>query len=93
MKRVKNLTENKVLINTFKKLKTKIHLNKGGLKNSTFYLLKYNRLVFFKAGLTFIIRNSSSIFLKKLLLNSVNQKKNFTNFNKPFIKTLLMFIN
>ena len=93
MKRVKNLTENKVLINTFKKLKTKIHLNKGGFKNSSFYLLKYNRFVFLKIGLTHTSSNTSCIFLKKVLLNSVDQKKNFINPNRPFIKTTLMFIN
>ncbi len=93
MKRVKNLTENKVLINTFKKLKTKIHLNKSGFKNYSFYLLKYNRLTPFRFKLPFSLKDSNYIFLNKTISTSTNQKKNYLNLSKSFTKTLLMFIN
>jgi hypothetical protein len=91
MKRVKNLTGNKVLINTFKKLKTRTHLNKNNLKNFSFYLIKYNRLVFLKF---FKKTNLNCVFLKKFFLNKVALKQSFfsTN-NKPIANTILMFIN
>lgn len=41
MKKVKNLTENKVLINTFKKFKLKNYLNKTFLKKNSFFLTKF----------------------------------------------------
>ena len=44
MKKVKNLTENKALINTFKKLQIRTYLNKKFWKKKSFYLLKYKFL-------------------------------------------------
>ncbi len=91
MKRVKNLTENKVLINTFKKLKIKIHLNKNFLKNFSFYLSKYNGLILLK----FFKKNKFKFsFFKKLYSNKILLKQGIFTYNKkPLLNTIIMFIN
>jgi hypothetical protein len=93
MKKVKNLTENKGLINTFKKLKTKLHLNKSSLKNSSFYLFKYGNLFFFKNYNKINTTNIKCVFFRKFLINKKTIKQNSTYFNKSLVKITLMFIN
>ncbi len=93
MKRAENLTENKGLINTFKKLKTKIHLNKSSFKNSSFYLFKYNKLLFLRTKLISNSININCVFFKKTPSTGLDQKKNYPNLNKHLIRKLLMFIN
>lgn len=91
MKKVKNLTENKGLINTFRKLKNRTHLNKNNFKNLSFYLFKYNKLILLR---NFKKTKFKLIFLKKFFLNKTNLKHNlFSLDNKTFIAVTLMFIN
>ena len=85
MKRVENLTKNKVLINTFNKLKVSFYLNKQFSKKLIFFLLKYR---FSKIFITTF--NTKIIFLK-------NTKKNLnplakTNRGVHLYKILTMFI-
>lgn len=95
MKKVKNLTENKGLINTFKKSKLKNYLNKASLKKKDFFLLKYKKNVF-KKGFFFLNKN---YFYKNTFKTYFffNQKKLILNFNFKknvfFFKTLLIFNN
>lgn len=85
MKRVKNLTENKVLINTFKKLKTRVYLNKSKFRKNSFFFLKF--------GFFFTKR----FFLQKqvnvLHLSNIAPTKNLFTAGKPHLlyKTLLLF--
>ncbi len=92
MKKVKNLIENKDLINTFKKSKTKNNLNKSILKKRTFFFLKYKCINLVKFVKIFNKNNQLKyIFNKPLSLGcffvNINQIK-----NKNFLKTTLMFI-
>lgn len=93
MKRVKNLTENKVLINTFKKSKLKNYLNKSFLKKKDFFLLKY-RQPKFKFFFKFF---SKSLFYRNIFKTFffLKQKNIFLNSQKSFnlVKITLMFIN
>ena len=91
MRKGKNLIENKVLINTFKKFKLKNNLNKSSLKKKSFFFLKYkavnlklffktlkNKTPFPKTNKTLFIKNTLSTFLKKQ--------------NKNILKTFLILI-
>ena len=92
MKKVENLIENKVSINTFKRLKTRNYQNKSFLKKRDFFFLKLKQFNF-------------SFFFKKISKKNyfyLNFKKNFKKINPLFVfkynkkinffKTLLMFV-
>ncbi len=92
MRKVENLTENKGLINTFKKLKTRNYQSKSFFKKRDFFFLKFKQFNF-------------SFFFKKISKNKyiyVNFKKTFNKTDLIFIfnnnrktdilKTTLMFI-
>jgi hypothetical protein len=91
MRKVKNLTENKDLINTFRKLKTKTHLNKINLKKNYFYYAKFCKNNFFK---TQPLNQLSQLntFTKKFNLNPNNNVWVLYDSNK-LLKLNLMFIN
>ncbi len=92
MKKKKNLIENKVLINTFKKFKLKNNLNKSNLKKKSFFFLKYKIIKlnnFFK-------KLQKINFLKNLNKKKINSHPQnnllFKKQNKNIFKTFLMFI-
>ncbi len=93
MRRVKNLIENKDLINTFKKFKSKLHHNKRFFKNSLFYTSKYNRVVFLKYNIYLESNKFKFIFFKKFFLKNFNLNTEITYLNKLPIETIIMFIN
>lgn len=89
MKRVKNLIENKGLINTFNKQKIGFYLNKAFSKKSNFYFLKYKdnnllRVVFLKKNKFF----KSNQVKKDLSLIKISSK---TVFNVIFMFITLYF--
>lgn len=90
MKRVKNLTENKDLINTFKKIKTKTHLNKSNIKKVFYYFHKYGKVVWFK-------KNFKNKFLEDVFFEKLKQKhkpiKLTYTYVTFFFKITTMFIN
>lgn len=91
MRRVKNLIENKDLINTFKKFKTRIHLNKNSFRQNSFFFSKYTNVYFSKKqGLGFCLRKC--IFTKKYTPDKElpNLDLHICKFFK--FKTILMFI-
>lgn len=93
MKKEKNLTENKDLINTFKKSKIRVHLNKNKLRSFSFYLFKFNKINFFKI---FLKKNHVFFkvnFSKKFILNKVFLNNHSNLSKKPFINIILMFTN
>ena len=91
MKKVKNLTESKGLINTFRKLKTKSHLNKSNLKKNNFYYAKFCKKNFFKKQ-----PQSKSVFVN-VFLHKFNANKTISNLpiykQSQLFKLNLMFIN
>lgn len=91
MRKVKNLTENKDLINTFRKLKTKTHLHKTNLKKNHFYYSKFCKNAFFKKKLLNQLLQLNT-FTKKFNSNLNNSVWESYNDNKLF-KLNLMFIN
>ena len=92
MKRIKNLTESKDLINTFNKLKYRDFKNKAKLKKVGFFFKKY---LFEKVFLKKFFWKSffEKVFLKKVFWKKpshicfLSKKANMT------FKMLLMFIN
>lgn len=60
MKKEKNLIESKVLVNTFKRFKSKNYLNKSFLKKNLFYILKYKTTNLYRS------LNFFKIFFKKI---------------------------
>lgn len=95
MKRIKNLTENKDLINTFKKTKFRNYLNKAVFKKKNFFFLKYKQLCFkklFKFLFKFFFYKSVFLYFKnnssKNALFNINFKE-----NSNYFKILLMFID
>ena len=89
MKRVKNLIENKGLINTFNKQKIGFYLNKAFSKKSNFYFLKYKndnllRVVFLKKNKFF----KSNQVKKDFSLIKISSK---TVFNVIFMFITLYF--
>lgn len=97
MKKVKNLTENKDLINTFKKSKLKNYLNKSILRKRDFFFLKYRQnkfCKFFKKLSKFSLYSSTfnKLYTNYSIKNNFIKKSQFKKtFN--FFKTTLMFIN
>lgn len=85
MKRVKNLIENKGLINTFNKQKIGFYLNKAFSKKSNFYFLKYKNNNLLRV-----------VFLKKNKFFKSNQvKKDFSLIkisSKTVFNVIFMFI-
>jgi hypothetical protein len=90
MKKVKNLIENKDLINTFKKLKTRSYLNKKKLRINDFYYAKFCKNYFFKKKLkrnNLLYLDSSKIFNSHVVIN------NLLVYNQLWVfKLNLMFI-
>jgi len=85
MKKVKNLIENKGLINTFNKQKIGFYLNKAFSKKSNFYFLKY--------------KNNNMLkhvhFKKFFFLNLVRVKKKISLVkinNRIIFNVIFMFI-
>jgi hypothetical protein len=104
MKKVKNLTENKDLINTFKKFKNNNHVFKSTLKKKYFFLSKLqhqlalnNRLFYFGAIFNQIFyKTTTSTKLEFIPLNlKYKQKNNFLlrPIQPLYLKKLIMFIN
>lgn len=99
MKKIKKLTENKDLINTFNKLKTRDSLNKKFFKKNCFIFNKF--LILRKKYLLeeFFINNSfnKTIFYKKIFYRNFNKINKETKINYLFknnlIKLTIMFIN
>jgi hypothetical protein len=97
MRKEKNLTENKGLINTFKKSKLKNYLNKSILGKRDFFFLKYRQNKFCK----FFKKLSKFVLYKNVFNNlycSYNKKSNLfkkSQFKKTsnFFKLTLMFID
>lgn len=93
MKKGKNLTENKVLINTFKKLKLKNYLNKSFLKKKSFFLFKYKGVYLSKVK-QFFFKNGCfirfGVFFQKFL--HPGKIKTFLK-KKKILKKILMFTN
>lgn len=94
MKKVKNLTENKDLIITFKRSKIRGYLGKSFFKKKDFFFLKFRqskyRHLFGFFSKTFFYKNifhGFFFFEKSLFL-----KKDIT-INNNHIKTILMFNN
>ncbi len=97
MRRVKNLTENKDLINTFKKSKLKNYLNKSILGKKDFFFLKYRQNKFSK-----FFKKLSKFFFYKVVFGKLycnyNEKSNPFKRKQfkgtfSFFKTTLMFID
>lgn len=63
MKKGKNLTENKGLINTFKKFKSKNHIFKSVLKKKYYFFTKFQQKIIIKN-----IVPSKKFFFKKIFL-------------------------
>ncbi len=96
MKKEKNLIENKVLINTFKKFKLKNYLNKTFLKKKSFIFLKFKnkkliKVNFFKNTLylnTLKLPTYNSLILKNYIITfeCLNLKKSLYKSTLNFIK-------
>ena len=93
MKRVKNLTENKGLINTFKKFKSKNHIFKSVLKKKYYFFTKFQQ----KIILNKTTLNNKTFFkiffflhLKPISPSKINFLKTI-NLKKTFFKKILMF--
>lgn len=91
MRRVRNLIENKDLINTFKKLKIRVHLNKNSFKQASFFFYKYNNLSGFKQ------KNKHThlykyIFMGKFFLKKKSVGLDFFSVELLNFKKILMFI-
>ena len=96
MKKEKNLIENKVLINTFKKFKLKNYLNKTILRKKSFIFLKFKNKKLIK--INFLRENSSILLRLKLSFHNDLIIQNYTtNFKdlslkKSLYKSILNFI-
>ena len=90
MKKVKNSTENKDLINTFRKLKTKSHLNKTKLKKNNFYYAKFCKNYFFKKN---SLKTNLLVLAHPQIFNSYVVVNNPLVYNQLWVfKLNLMFI-
>ena len=93
MRKVKNLTENKGLINTFRKFKSKDHIFKSVLKKKYYFFTKFKQKIILNKTIL-----SKKTFLKKVFLlhlkpiSSITTKfLTTTNLKKNFFKKILMF--
>lgn len=102
MKRVKNLTERKGLINTFKRFKTKNHIFKSSLKKKYFTLSKVRQQIQANRKIFYFSRVLNILFFKPMVHLEIKTKSAYNIQSKfPFkfgIKTLqfkkiLMLIN
>jgi len=93
MKRVKNLIENKGLINTFKKFKSKNHTFKSVSKKKYFFFTKFQQKIF----LNKTVFNKKIIFRKFFILQLKTLPTNTTGFftttdlKNTIFKKILMF--
>ena len=92
MKRVKNLTENKGLINTFKRFKSKNHTLKAILKKKYFFFTKFQQNLILKKKIFF----NKKYFNKILFVYFKYKNPHYNlliikNFKKNFFKKILMF--
>ena len=86
MKKVKKLIENKGLINTFKKIKLRIYLNKSFLAKNKFYLNKFKSDLFFKKP---NFRVKSFLYVDN---NIITVRLNNNDVNFKLLNTLSYFI-
>ena len=84
MKKIKNLTENKDLINTFKRFKIRQYLNKTSLKKNFFYTSKFKSNFYLRF---FFKHRNTLIFLKSRKIDF------YRKHNLSFFKVILMFNN
>ena len=91
MKKVKNLTENKDLINTFKKLKMRTNTSKSKLRKTYHYFFKFSKSTFIK-----IFFKSSNIHVTTFNNYDVTTNKNkfkFISRTNFLIQKNIMFLN
>lgn len=91
MKKVKNLTENKVLINTFKRVKTRNYVSKSTLKKRSFFFLKYKAVKAKNINCNISIKNFfNSLFAEHYVTPSSKDSLYFKH--HKFLKSTVMFI-
>jgi len=92
MKRVKNLTENKGLINTFKKFKSKNHTFKTILKKKYFFFTKFQQNLVLRRKIFFIKRYYGGLLFMYLKCKTYNHNIFvIRGYRTDFFKKILMF--